>query len=257
MIPGAEHLPPLNLARRFFGDDKPFERFADYIDYVLEVQGDVSALIAEPLRWTTVEAPPLEFWPRVKESCRRHGALLIFDEIPSCLARTGALYACQHFGTTPDILVIGKGLGGGIMPLAAILAPSRLDCTPNAALGHYTHEKSPVACAAGLATLDVIEEEKLIDRANELGRRGLERLGGMQTRYPVIRDVRGLGCYFGVEIGGDDPAGLAERLMYRCLKRGLSFKIGGGNVVTLCPPLTIPFEQFDEALSIFEEALCG
>jgi 4-aminobutyrate aminotransferase len=257
MTPGAEHLPPLNLARRFFGDDKPFERFADYIDYVLEVQGDVSALIAEPLRWATVEASPPEFWPRVKASCRRHGALLVFDEIPSCLARTGALYACQHFGTTPDILVIGKGLGGGIMPLAAILAPSRLDCTPNAALGHYTHEKSPVACAAGLATLDVIEEEKLIDRANELGRRGLERLGGMQTRYPVIRDVRGLGCYFGVEIGGDDPAGLAERLMYRCLARGLSFKIGGGNVVTLCPPLTIPFEQFDEAFSIFEEALSG
>ena len=75
MTPGAEHLPPLNLARRFFGDDKPFERFADYIDYVLEVQGDVSALIAEPLRWTTVEAPPPEFWPRVKDSCHRHGAL--------------------------------------------------------------------------------------------------------------------------------------------------------------------------------------
>ena len=68
MTPGAEHLPPLNLARRFFGDDQPFERFADYIDYVLEVQGDVSALIAEPLRWTTVEAPPTEFWPQVKDS---------------------------------------------------------------------------------------------------------------------------------------------------------------------------------------------
>jgi 4-aminobutyrate aminotransferase len=255
MMPGTEHLPPLNLARRFFGDDKPFERFADYIDYALEVQGDVSALIAEPVRWTTVEAPPPEFWPRVKDSCHRHGALLIFDEIPSCLARTGTLYACEQFGATPDILVIGKGLGGGIMPLAAILAPERLDRVPEAALGHYTHEKSPVACAAGLATLEVIEEEKLIDRAKELGRRGLERLRTIRERYPVIRDVRGLGCYFGVEIGGDDPAGLAERLMYRCLKRGLSFKIGGGNVVTLCPPLTIPFEQFDEALSIFEDAL--
>ena len=69
--------------------------------------------------------------------------------------------------------------------------------------------------------------------------------------------MRGLGCYLGVEIGGDDPAALAEQLMYRCLGRGFSFKIGGGNVVTLCPPLTIPFEQFDEALSIFENALSG
>jgi 4-aminobutyrate aminotransferase len=141
------------------------------------------------------------------------------------------------------------------MPLAAILAPGRLDCAPNAALGHYTHEKSPVACAAGLATFEVIEEEKLIDRAKELGQRGVERLGAMKTRRSVIRDVRGLGCYFGVEIGGDDAAELAERLMYRCLAGGLSFKIGGGNVITLCPPLTIPFEQFDEALSIFEDAL--
>jgi 4-aminobutyrate aminotransferase len=257
MAPGAEHLPPLNLARRFFGDDRPFDRFADYIDYALEVQGDVSALVAEPMRWTTVEAPPPEFWPRVKDSCRRRNALLIFDEIPSCLARTGTLYACEQFETAPDILVIGKGLGGGIMPLAAILAPERLDCAPEAALGHYTHEKSPVACAAGLATLDVIEDEKLVERANALGQRGLERLRAMRARHSVIRDVRGLGCYFGVEIGGRDPAGSAERLMYRCLDGGLSFKIGGGTVATLCPPLTIPFEQFDEALLILETALSG
>src|SRR5271167_4290504 len=182
MILGAEHLPPLNLARRFFGDDKPFERFADYIDYALEIQGDVSALIAEPMRWTTVEAPPLEFWPRVRESCRRHGALMIFDEIPSCLGRTGTLYACEQSGASPDILVIGKGLGGGIMPLAAIIAAARLDCAPDASLGHYTHEKSPVASAAALATLNAIEEEKLIDRAKELGRRGLERLRALQAR---------------------------------------------------------------------------
>ena len=255
MAPGAEHLPPLDLARRFFGDDRPFERFADYIDYVLEVQGDVGALIAEPMRWTTVEAPPPDFWPRVRASCARHGALLIFDEIPSCLARTGTLYACEQLGATPDILVIGKGLGGGIMPLAAILAAQRLDCAPEAALGHYTHEKSPVACAAALATLDVIEEEKLIDRARELGVRGLERLHDMKARHPVIQDVRGLGCYFGVEIGGHDPAGFADRLLYRCLAKGLSFKLGGGRIVTLCPPLTIPLDEFDAALAILDEAL--
>ncbi len=255
MTPGAEHLPPLDLARRFFGDDRPFERFADYVDYVLGIQGDVGALIAEPMRWTSVEAPPPEFWPRVRASCRRHGALLIFDEIPSCLARTGALYACQRVGATPDILVIGKGLGGGVMPLAAILAAAPLDCAPEAALGHYTHEKSPVACAAALATLDVIAEEKLIARAAELGRRGLERLQAIKGRHRAIRDVRALGCYFGVEIGGPDAAARADRLMYRCLAKGLSFKLGGGVVVTLCPPLTIPLDEFDAALAILDEAL--
>jgi 4-aminobutyrate aminotransferase len=260
MPPGAEHLPPLDLARRFFGDDRPFERLADYIDYVLGVQGDVSALVAEPMRWTTVEAPPPDFWPRVRASCAHHGALLIFDEIPSCLARTGTLYASEQLGATPDILVIGKGLGGGIMPLAAMLAAQRLDCAPKAALGHYTHEKSPVACAAALATLDVIEEEKLIERARVLGERGLRRLRDMKARHPVIQDVRGLGCYFGVEIGGHDPAGLADRLLYRCLAKGLSFKLGGGRIVTLCPPLTIPLDEFDAALAILDEALgelCG
>ena len=255
MAPGAEHLPPLDLARRFFGDDRPFERFADYIDYVLEVQGDVGALIAEPIRWTTVEAPPPDFWPRVRASCARHGALLIFDEIPSCLARAGTLYACEQMGATPDILVIGKGLGGGIMPLAAMLAARRLDCAPDAALGHYTHEKSPVACAAALATLDVIEQEKLAGRARELGARGLRALRDMQARHPAIRDVRGFGCYFGVEIGGGDPAGLADRLLYRCLAKGLSFKVGAGRIVTLCPPLTIPLDQFDAALTILDQAL--
>ncbi len=255
MIPGAEHLPPLDLARRFFGDDKPFERLADFIDYSLDVQGDVAALIAEPLRWTTVAAPPAEFWPRVRASCARHGALLIFDEIPSCLARSGAMYACQRLGATPDILVIGKGLGGGIMPLAAILAAGALDCAPDAALGHYTHEKSPVASAAALATLTAIDEEGLIARARSLEARGLARLVALQARRARIAEVRSFGAYFGVEIGGADAAAFADRLMYACLARGLSYKLGGGKVVTLCPPLTISLDDFDAAFDRLEAAL--
>jgi len=257
MTPGAEHLPPLDLARRFFGDDRPFERFADYIDYVLEVQGDVAALIAEPIRWTTVEMADAVFWPRVRESCDRHGALLIFDEIPSCLARTGTMFACEQVDATPDILVIGKGLGGGIMPLAAIVVGEALDCAPDAALGHYTHEKSPVACAAGLAALDVIRDEGLIARANELSARGLSTLKEMQERHAAIRAVRACGCFFGVEVGafGGRPAeDVAEELLYACLERGLSFKVGAGNVVTLCPPLTIPLDEFDRAFAILDES---
>jgi len=255
MTPGAEHLPPLDLARRFFGDDRPFDRLADFIDYSLDVQGDVAALIAEPLRWTTVTAPPFDFWPRVRESCARHGALLIFDEIPSGLARSGAMYACERLGATPDILVIGKGLGGGVMPLAAILAAGGLDCAPDAALGHYTHEKSPVASAAALATLATIEDEGLIDRARDLESHGLARLVALQTKHARIVEVRSFGAYFGVEVGGADAAEFADRLMYACLARGLSFKIGGGNVVTLCPPLTIGFDDFDAAFDRLEAAL--
>jgi 4-aminobutyrate aminotransferase len=191
MGPGAEHLPALDLARRFFGNDRPFQRLADYIDYVLAVQGDVGALIAEQMRWTTVEPPPPHFWPKVRDSCSRHGALLIFDEIPGCLARTGTFYACEQMGATPDILVIGKGLGGGIMPLAAILAAEWRDCAPETALGHFTHEKSPVACTAELATLDVNEEDNVIARAREPGARGLKQLCAIQNTTPPFGTCEG------------------------------------------------------------------
>ena len=259
LLPGTEHVPPPGLAERFFGQDgRGHERLADYIDYVLEVQGDVAAIIAEPMRWTTVEPPPPGFWPKVRESCDRHGTLLIFDEVPSCLGRTGTMFACEQAGTAPDILVLGKGLGGGIMPMAAIVARADLDVVPDGALGHYTHEKSSVGCAAALATLDVIQEEGLLAAASELGAHALDRLGLMARREPRISGVRGLGLYLGVEIGrrGErDANALAERLLYRCLEAGLSFKLGGGNVVTLCPPLTIPRPELDRALDIFDEAM--
>ncbi len=258
MMPGAEHLPPLHLASRFFGPDRPFERYADYVDYLLGIQGDVGALVAEPLRWTTVEAPPSGFWARVRESCTRHGTLLIFDEIPSGLARTGTLFVCEQAGAVPDILVLGKGLGGGIMPMAAIVADARLDCASGTALGHYTHEKSPLGCAAGLATLDAIRDEGLVARARELNRIGMERLGALRARHPVVADMRGVGAFFGLEIGGGTPAeaqARADRLLYACLRGGMSFKLGAGTVVTLCPPLTIAWADFDRAFAILDEAL--
>ena len=258
MMPGTEHLPPLHLASRFFGPDRPFERFADYIDYVLGVQGDVAALLAEPMRWTSVEPPPPGFWAQVREACTRHGTLLIFDEIPACLARTGTMFATEQTDAVPDILVVGKGLGGGIMPMAAIIADVSLDCAAHTALGHYTHEKSPVGCAAALATIGVIERENLIARARQLGERGLSQLNVLKSRHKSIEDVRGLGCYFGVELhgsGGENANELADKVLYAALVRGLSFKIGSGNVVTLCPPLTISDEEFDRAFAILDAAL--
>lgn len=259
LLPGTEHVPPPGLAARFFGDDgRAHERLADYIDYVLEVQGDVAAVLAEPMRWTTVEPPPPGFWPRVRAACDRHGALLIFDEIPSCLARTGTMFMCEQTGAIPDILVIGKGLGGGIMPMAAMIGRGSLDVAANMALGHYTHEKSSVGCAAALATLDVIAEEALIARAKRLGASGLDRLRAALAGHPAVRDIRGAGLYFGIELqdtGGQTGPQLADRALYRCLSDGLSFKTGGGNVLTLCPALTIAEADLDAALGIVIRSL--
>ena len=249
LLAGTEHVPPPALAPRFFGSH---ERLADYIDYVLEVQGDVGAIIAEPVRWTTLEAPPGDFWPRVRASCDRHGTLLIFDEIPSCLGRTGTMFACEQLGCVPDMLVLGKGLGGGVLPMAALIAREDLDVAGDRALGHYTHEKSSVGCAAALATLDVIRDEDLLARSRELGAQGLARLRSMRAEHACIREVRGLGVSLGMELS---DARLAEAVMYGCLERGLSFKVGGGTVLTLCPPLTIEAEELAAALDIVADAL--
>jgi len=143
------------------------------------------------------------------------------------------------------------------MPMAAIIAPASLDLAPEAALGHYTHEKSPVGSAAALAALEAIAEEGLLPRALELGAIGFQRLAELKARHAAIADIRGVGAYFGVEMAGKDPAeadARAERLLYACLERGLSFKVGAGKVATLCPPLTIPSDQFERAFDILGEA---
>ncbi|MDE2642831.1 MAG: aminotransferase class III-fold pyridoxal phosphate-dependent enzyme, partial [Verrucomicrobiota bacterium] len=112
---------------------------AEAIEKILVEEGDVGAVIAEPMRCTTINRPPDAYWRRVRELCDRHGALLIFDEIPLALGRTGRMFCCEHSGVTPDILVLGKGLGGGVIPMAATITRADLDIAPQRALGHYTH----------------------------------------------------------------------------------------------------------------------
>jgi 4-aminobutyrate aminotransferase len=158
------------------------------------------------------------------------------------------------------MVVIGKGLGGGVFPLAALIAREHLNSAmPDRALGHYTHEKNPVACAAALATIEFIDETGLLDHVKELGAYTLERLRAIQAANPAIGDVRGLGLLIGVaivepETGKPAPAH-AERILYAALSRGLSFKVSMGNVLTLAPALTITRAQMDVALGILAESL--
>jgi adenosylmethionine-8-amino-7-oxononanoate aminotransferase len=186
----------------------------------------------------------------LREACDRHQVHLIADEIAVGFGRTGTMFACEQVGCEPDMLVLGKGLGGGVFPMAALIAREDLDVAADRALGHYTHEKSSVGCAAGLATLDVIRDEGLLERSRALGAHGVARLQRMES----VSAVRGLGVSFGADVAS--PA-LAEAVMYRCLTRGLSFKVGGGHVLTLCPPLTISHAELDAALDIVGLSLRG
>lgn len=232
---------------------------AKYVEYILEKEGDIAAVIAEPVR-STPYIPKPEYWETIRKACDRHGALLIFDEIPHALGRTGKMFTCENFGVVPDLLVIGKGLGGGVFPLAALIADERLNVAGDIALGHYTHEKNPVACAAALATIDVIESKNLVAHAREVGGYALDRMQRMMQRHPLIGDVRGLGLLMGIELVKDRATreratDEAEETMYAALDRGLSFKLTMGNILTLTPALIITKEEMDKALDIIDDCL--
>jgi 4-aminobutyrate aminotransferase len=262
LLPGAEHVAPWASRHCAYGQDNlesSARACANMISYVLAREGDFAALVAEPMR-ATPNPPMPGFWEQVREACDRHGTLLIFDEIPTGLGKTGRFFACEHDDVVPDILVLGKSLGGGILPIAGVVARRDLDVAGDYAIGHYTHEKNPVTTRAALTTISIILEEGLAERAAELGADAIDRLSAFGERCATVGDVRGRGLLFGIEIVSSrtdfapDNA-LAERAYYRCLDAGLSLKISQGNVMTLSPPLVISREELDQALTIVEQAI--
>lgn len=260
LLPGTEHAPPCDPKHCVYGCGATCNaRCAEYIEYILSKEEDVAAVVIETVRSTDVQAPPRAYFEILRRACDRHGALLILDEIPICLGRTGSMFAFERYGIVPDMVVIGKGLGGGVFPMAALIARKGLDVAGDRALGHYTHEKSSVGCAAALATLEVIEQEKLLERAQVLGGRALARLRAMQNRRRLVSEVRGAGLLLAVELC--DPATgapareAAEDILYRCLEKGLSLKLGQGNVLVLAPPLIIGDADLERALAIVEDSI--
>ncbi len=268
LLSGTEHVAPFACYRCPYGypaiDGKPDlalckMRCASFVDYVLEREGDVAAVIAEPAR-AVPYLPPPGYWQSVRAACDRHGTLLIFDEVPTGLGKTGRMFACEHDEVVPDILVLGKALGGGVLPIAATLCRPELDVGGDWAFGHYTHEKNPVTSCAALTTVRIIEEEGLVENARTVGAFALERLAEMQARCPLIGDVRGRGLLIGIELVRDraskEPAnGPAEAVLYRALDRGLSMKTTMGNVLTLTPPLVTTRAEMEKALDIIEACL--
>lgn len=253
LLPGSEHVPPCDPGACVFGcAGRCALRCVDYIDYVLRKEGDVAAVIVETVRCTDVQVPPLDYYRRLRQMCDRHGALLILDEIPIALGRTGHLFAIERYGIEPDMIVMGKGLGGGSMPLAALIAREGLNLGQHISLGHYTHEKNPLACAAGLAVLDVIEQEDLLARSRRLGQEALDRLRRLTADLPAVKEVRGAGLLIGIELHDAD---LAEAVLYRCLSAGLSFKVGQGQVLVLAPPLNVEEADLWWALDCIAQAL--
>jgi (R)-1-hydroxy-2-aminoethylphosphonate ammonia-lyase len=264
LMPGAEHVAPFSSYRCPYGTSSAEESgaaCARMIDYVLGRESEVAAFIAEPIR-AVPYIPPAGFWNEVRKICDRHGTLLVFDEIPTGLGKTGKMFACEHDGAVPDILVLGKALGGGILPIAAVITKPELDVGADYAFGHYTHEKNPVTARAALTTIEIIEDEGLVANAAKIGAAALARLNEVKARRQIVGDVRGLGLLIGIELVSDraskaPASAAAEQVMYSALEQGLSFKTTFGNVLTLTPPLTVTEAQMDRALDIVDKCLAA
>ncbi|MCO5241295.1 MAG: aspartate aminotransferase family protein [Chitinophagaceae bacterium] len=260
LMPGVERIPPPTSYRGVFTHDGNDEVYADYLGYVIEKEGDIGAFIVETIRNTDVQIPSKAYWKRVMEICRKHGVLLILDEIPIAFGRTGKMFAFEHYGIEPDIVCLGKGLGAGIMPLAAMVTRDTYNIATDVSLGHYTHEKSPLGSVAALAMLEFIEKERILDKVNADALFMREVLEALRQKHELIGDVRGIGLLWGIELVKDRQTKEkaieeAEMVLYECLANGLSFKISQGNVLQLSPPLVITRQQLKEAVAIVDAAI--
>jgi len=223
---------------------------------------DVAAVIAEPvLGEGGFVAPPPEFFHALIAICRKHGVLFIADEVQSGFGRTGKLFASEHYGLEPDIVVSAKSMGGGL-PLAAITGRAEImDAPAPGGLGG-TFAGNPLSCAAALAVLDLFESENLFERANELGRHFQKRAKDWQKRWPIVGDVRGLGGMQAIELvksreGREPAAEETKQITQYCYEHGLITVTAGSysNVIRVLVPLVVTKEQMDEGLDVLEAAL--
>ena len=258
MMPGVERIPPPVTYRGIFEGNEA--KCLEYLEYVFAKEGDIGAFIAETVRNTDVQLPSVTFWKAARTLCDKYGVVLILDEIPIALGRTGKMFAFEHYGIEPDILCLGKGLGGGIFPQACIVTRDRYNTFPDISLGHYTHEKSPLGAMAALTTLEIIEEEKILHKVAGDSLTMCTSMTILKEKYELIGDIRGRGLLWGVELvtnreRKEKAVEKAEQVMYKCLKNGLSFKVSAGNVLQLAPALTITRTELKNAIQILEHAL--
>ena len=221
---------------------------------------ETAAMLVEPVQGEGgYVVPPPGFLAGVQEICREHDILLIADEVQSGFGRTGAWFAFEHFGVEPDIVVMAKGLASGF-PLSGIATRSELMQRSPAGSQGGTYGGNAVSCAAAVATLQVMKEEKLLETSAEMGAKLLARLRPFQDRYPVIGEVRGLGLMVGIEFTtpeGEPDTKTAKAVMKACLDDRLMLLTCGtyGNTVRWIPPLVIDESHLEEALAIFAAAL--
>lgn len=221
--------------------------------------GQVAAFVVEPIQgWAGSILPPDDFFPKLKAFCERHGMLLIADEVLTSMGRTGAYLAMEHWETVADISTLGKGFGNGF-PVTAMVAHERIKDTFDKISASTSYGGNPMACAAALASLQVIEEENLLENAQRLERFFLRRMAQMQAEHPIIGDVRAKGCLLGIELVKDrrtkEPLDeVGKRVYQKAFRKGLAW-IPAGHILRLSPPIIMDEEIAAKGMDIVDEAI--
>lgn len=234
---------------------------ADFIEDKIknETSGQMAAIVLEPVQgWGGSVVPPDEFIPRLRKICDKNNMLLMADEVLSCMGRTGKMFAMEHWNTTPDITTLGKGFGNGF-PVTAMCVSDKYKDAIEKISASSSYGGNPMACAAALASIEVIEDEQLCERSTHLGELFLKRMNEMKDRHKIIGDVRGKGCLLAIELVKDrntkETFEEAGKLVYqKAFAKGLAW-VPSGHILRLSPPLIMEDDMALKGLDIIEEAV--
>jgi taurine--2-oxoglutarate transaminase len=246
---------------------------APHLEEILQYEGpeNVAAVMLETVTGTNgIIVPPDGYLKSIREVCDRHGILLVCDEVMSGFGRTGKWFAVDNWDVVPDIITLAKGINSGYVPLGAMVVREHVAewVRDKFFAGGLTYSGHPLACAVGVASIEAFREEGIVEQAAATGEAFREELACLAGRHPSIGDVRGLGCFWGLELvksretreplvpfnGGGEAVAPVTRLAKAALERGL-YLMTHWNVIMLCPPLTITREELDEGLAMLDEAL--
>jgi taurine--2-oxoglutarate transaminase len=254
-------------------DPCPVCRGAPHLEELLQYEGPhtVAAVILETVTGTNgIIVPPDGYLQAIREVCDRHGILLIADEVMAGFGRTGKWFAVDNWDVVPDIITMAKGINSGYVPLGAmaIREPIAAWVRDKFFAGGLTYSGHPLACAVGVASIEAFREEGIVEHAAEMGDVFRDALHGLAERHPSIGEVRGLGCFWGLELvrsretreplvpfnAGGDAAAPMTRLVKAALERGL-YLMTHWNVIMVCPPLTITRDELDEGIAVLDDVL--